>query len=834
VECACIFPRSSDRAEARLRPDTCPCPRRCPRAPASVYSAAVQYGPDEIPLDTRSPGASATSAGSAHAAILKLAEAFLRSQRKDSVTDAAELAIGAVRIVFRLAFLEHGNELGWWELAEPRTWESTRAAFRQLAASTRRAPPELPGLGRLPFGDAGELETASLSDEALHAVLDSLRAARGQGGKQTVGPVLWGLDLGSAYETLLLYEPRIDEGRLVLESTRSHVRRSTGSYYTPPSLIDKVLDRALDPLIETACSKKDPERSLLALRICDPACGSGAFLVAAARRMASRLASTRASAGGRADRDPLLAARDVIGTCLHGVDVDPIAIECCRIALWLEAGGRETPLTLLEDKLECADALVGATPERLRSGIPASAFRPVGDDDASAAKSWKQDCRLRAQLELPKVDRGAGRMGREEADAWCAAFLSRKQQGASCAEALVDASRKRRFLHWHLRYPRIFTVPGKNARASNPFTGWNGGFHLVIGNPPWIAHSGRAAQPLEPHVRNYFDVCEPAFAGYKTTHGLFVHLGARLLRPGGRLGMIVPTSVADLEGYRPARRAHDRLCQAERSLPDFGDVFEGVFQPCMALISIRREGQLEDPPADAWDLERKDLQGPEHELLGRLGQLAPLPASLFGERGLQTTAQLRQSIRELDGPQPPFEVALREGADIQEWTTKSARLFGDASAIGKSLRAAEQWSEVALLIRQTARWPIASASDGLAFRNSLLAGFEREDWKRGELLLLLNSSLIRWLHYHRFRDARQGMPQVKIGHLRSIPAPSRLTDEERLRWRAEGDRLIARNKGILPEERASVDAWVFEAYALSADEIRIVRAWAASQGMGTV
>lgn len=794
----------------------------------------MQYGPDEIPLDTRSSSSDEAdrSGCSPHTAIQKLADACLRSQGPEQVTDAAALVSGAVRIVFRLAFLEHGFEQGWWELAEPRTWDATRTAFRQLAASTRRAVPELPGMGRLPFGDAGELETACLPDEDLQAVLDCLSAARGQAGQQTVGPVLWGLDLGSAYETLLLFVPRIDAGRLVLEATRSHVRRSTGSYYTPPSLIDKVLDRTLEPLMAAACERKDPERAILSLRVCDPACGSGAFLVAAARRMASRLAGIRASAAGRPDRDPLQAARDVIGTCLYGVDVDPIAIECCRIALWLEAGGRETPLTLLEDKLECADALVGATPERLRSGIPAAAFRPVGDDDASAAKAWRQDCGLRAQLELPRVDRGAGRMGKEEADAWCAAFLSSKQPGASRAEAFGDASRKRRFLHWHLRYPRIFTVPGKNAQASNPITGWNGGFHLVIGNPPWIAHSGRAAQPLEPHIRNYFDICEPAFAGYKTTHGLFVHLGARLLRPGGRLGMIVPTSVADLEGYRPARRAHDRLCRAEASLPDFGDAFEGVFQPCMALISIRREGQLDDPPGDPWDLERKDLQGPEHELLDRLGRIAPLPASLFGERGLQTTSQLRQAMRELDRPQPPWEVALREGSDIQEWLTRPARLFGDSSSMGKSLRSAEQWSEVALLIRQTARWPIASASDGLAFRNSILAGFEREGWKRGELLVLLNSSLIRWLHYHRFRDARQGMPQVKIGHLRTIPSPPLMNDELRLRWRAEGERLIARNSGILPDERARLDAWVLDAYELSAGDSQLVREWAASQGMG--
>ena len=120
---------------------------------------------------------------------------------------------------------------------------------------------------------------------------------------------------------------------------------------------------------------------------------------------------------------------------------------------------------------------------------------------------------------------------------------------------------------------------------------------------------------------------------------------------------------------------------------------------------------------------------------------------------------------------------------------------------------------VDLLIRQTARHPIAAPAGGVAFRNSLLAGFASAEWPAGLLLALLNSAPVRWHHERRFRDARQGMPQVKVGHLRAIPAPPAL-DAVRGELVALGDALAARNAGIAPAEQARLDDLAARAYAL--------------------
>src|SRR6185436_356940 len=132
------------------------------------------------------------------------------------------------------------------------------------------------------------------------------------------------------------------------------------------------------------------------------------------------------------------------------------------------------------------------------------------------------------------------------ADAWCAAFLWPKQPPArvDCAptnelwlrawrggtelppdtqRALGEIVEQHRFFHWHLEFAEVFA---------------RGGFDVVLGNPPWIAHAGRASQRLAPAVKRFFACNYPSFADYPTTHGMFVHLAARVLREGGHLGLV--------------------------------------------------------------------------------------------------------------------------------------------------------------------------------------------------------------------------------------------------------------------------------------------------------
>src|SRR5690606_36987029 len=127
---------------------------------------------------------------------------------------------------------------------------------------------------------------------------------------------------------------------------------------------------------------------------------------------------------------------------------------------------------------------------------------------------------------------------------------------------------------------------------------------------------------------------------------------------------------------------------------------------------------------------------------------------------------------------------------------------------------------------QTARYPIAAISDGLAFRNSLLAGYDNEQWRAPALVALLNSTLVRWLHYARFRDARQPvLPQVKVAHLRAIPAPVVIGDATQTRLSELGERLTGQSEEQCVETRRALDALVYDIYELDETERSLVDAW---------
>jgi hypothetical protein len=347
-----------------------------------------------------------------------------------------------------------------------------------------------------------------------------------------------------------------------------------------------------------------------------------------------------------------------------------------------------------------------------------------------------------------------------------------------------------------------------------------GAVDAFVGNPPWIAYKGRAAEPIAPAraalLRGRFE----GFRGYPTLHGVFVEACARSLAPGGRLGLVVPTSMADLAGYAPVRRAHDRHAEPDRALPDYGaDAFEGVFQPAMALLSTRRASSIDPGEKDApeWELARGDLDDVTLHLLAKLRTRATLPVALFGERGLQTTADDRPHLSK--SPIGDRTLPLLTGSEVRPFRALAPSLFIDPREFAGRLRSPEEWAKVAVWIRQTARFPIAAPSTGLAFRNSVLAGFSSPEIPAPALVAYLNSSVVRFVHYQRFRDARQGMPQLKIGHLRALPlpdAPPRIFAE------------LARFDSA--DDAEALDAVVAESLGLSAREREVVRAWAASAG----
>ncbi|MGH2660126.1 MAG: Eco57I restriction-modification methylase domain-containing protein, partial [Actinomycetota bacterium] len=356
-------------------------------------------------------------------------------------------------------------------------------------------------------------------------------------------------ELGSIYESLLELHPdlSVNAGAFTLATAGGHERKTTGSYYTPTSLITELLNSALDPLLNEAASSANPESALLGLKIVDPACGSGHFLIAAAHRVAKRLAAARTGDEEPSPKAVRTALRDVIGRCIYGVDVNEMAVELCKVSLWMEALEPGRPLSFLDHRIACGNSLLGATPALLAAGIPDSAFKPIeGDDKKVASEIRARNARGRAgqgtfdltfgasALHEPlaagvadidalgdasiatvreKEERYAALLASPEAaqaklaaDAWCAAFVARKARGAPepvtegllwrlrsdpegvGPEATAEIERlagRYRFLHWHLAFSDVFRLPTGDEEPTNPGMGWSGGFDLVLGNPPW-------------------------------------------------------------------------------------------------------------------------------------------------------------------------------------------------------------------------------------------------------------------------------------------------------------------------------------------------------------
>ncbi len=395
----------------------------------------------------------------------------------------------------------------------------------------------------------GPLNSCRLSNAALFSALDRLcyfnHLQSGQPTSVNFG-ALATEEFGSVYESLLELHPVIEVAptpRFGFRQAAGNERKTSGSYYTPVSLVDCLLDTALDPVLNDRIRNysklgfKSAEEAVLALKICDPACGSGHFLIAAAQRIARRLATLRA---GNEEPGPELlrhSLREVIGQCIHGVDINPMSVELCKVGLWLEAVEPGKSLNFLDHHIKCGNSLLGATPEAIKDGIPDKAYEPITGDtreaaawmkrlnrdaragqtsfDFSQTQAWERLGNLPATIaqletlddETPEALVAKEKLYREIVegsgyenarllhDTWCAAFVWPKQSTDYGTELTTehlrkiernphsvppglkakirDLARQYRFFHWHLEFPTVF---GSES---------NGGFDVILGNPPW-------------------------------------------------------------------------------------------------------------------------------------------------------------------------------------------------------------------------------------------------------------------------------------------------------------------------------------------------------------
>ena len=127
-------------------------------------------------------------------------------------------------------------------------------------------------------------------------------------------------------------------------------------------MVAQLIKTALEPVIEERLkevqTKAEQEAALLSLTVCDPACGSGHFLLAAARRIGKELARVRTGESQPGVEPIREAIRDVIQHCIYGVDLNPLAVDLCKVALWIEGFNRGKPLSFLDHRIKCGNSLV--------------------------------------------------------------------------------------------------------------------------------------------------------------------------------------------------------------------------------------------------------------------------------------------------------------------------------------------------------------------------------------------------------------------------------------------------------------------------------------------
>lgn len=485
------------------------------------------------------------------------------------------------------------------------TWAALQAMARLAHAGCEAGDLHVtPFNGRL-FSPARAplLDHLDLDDTRVAQSLAALLFTSGTGrGLQRIAYAELGVEeLGSVYENLLDLEPRSESvpgaAPAVHLAPTGRVRKTSGTFYTPRPLADHLVAAALGPLVRG----REPE-AILRLRVLDPAMGSGAFLVAALRYLTAAwetavLARGDASAGEIGERDRVQVRRTIATRCLFGVDRNPMAVQLAQLSLWLATLGADRPLSFLDHHLIAGDSLVGAGPLDVLTRAPGRGAR--GPLPLESLFDWSEALAavrpIRLTLEEEPDDR-AETVRRKEAslaaldrddelsrwkaacDLWCAAWLpgavdpalyhalldrtlGRLPPGAVPGlEAALDAARRRGAelgcVHWPLAFPEVLLdEQGRPAPDA--------GFDAVIGNPPWEmlrADSGRgpssegAGASLVRFARRS-GLYRAQGRGHANLYQLFVERALSLTRPGGRIGLVVPSGLLSDDGPAPLRRA---------------------------------------------------------------------------------------------------------------------------------------------------------------------------------------------------------------------------------------------------------------------------------------
>jgi hypothetical protein len=507
-------------------------------------------------------------------------------------------------------------------------WDALRAIAHLAHAGCRagdlRVPPfngRLFSPARTPLAERRDLDDAAAS-QAIVAL--STRTAPDGAGRQRIAYRDLGVEqLGAVYETLLDYEPRVERtppprgGRarhtITLESG-SGLRKATGTFYTPQPIAEYLVRRTLGPLTSDASSDR-----ILALRIVDPAMGSGAFLVAACRFLASAYESAliregRCLPGEIDEADRASMRRLVAERCLYGVDSNPMAVQLARLSLWLATLAADRPLSFLDHRLQVGDSLLGAwlanlrsAPHRPRGRRPGAGALPLFGEEAvrsalcealpvrfsleSTPNDTLDQVRAKERAFAAATSRDAAlSRWKRVADVWCATWFTGAAVPASAFGALTDAALTgrsalpaqraddylaaadasavaHRFFHWELEFPEAFFNRDGVRTAQS-------GFDAIIGNPPWemiradmgsrdARSQSRADTRLVLRFTRDAGIYTAQSSGHANRYHLFVERAIDLTRTGGRIGLVLPSGLATDYGSAPLRKRLLTRCDVD-------------------------------------------------------------------------------------------------------------------------------------------------------------------------------------------------------------------------------------------------------------------------------
>ena len=416
-------------------------------------------------------------------------------------------------------------------------WQSLLTTFHLFESSDQGVKLGIAALGSGLFAPnaLGGLQNQLVNNETVLKVLRYLVTFENEN-KQLVRVNYADLDVeefGSVYEGLLEYAPAITNHQF--NFIKGDERSSSGSHYTPEELVKPLIVHSLDYLIADKLKETNPEAGLLSLSICDVACGSGHILLSAARRVGFELAKFRSKEDQPTPSVLRIAIRDVIKNCIYGVDLNPLAVELCKVALWLEAHEPGQPMNFLDHHIKCGNAIVGlAHFEELENGIASEAFKTLPGDDKEIATAFRNrnnlERKTKGQLstfdvtnadddlkglqkeftsftqlpentpeQIAKKDKAYKDLTqgkkwfrlKQIADLQVAQFfipkteankekLTTQSQYISYLKtnaqiidrgAAMATSLDKRFFHWFLEFPSVFQ---------------NGGFDCILGNPPFL------------------------------------------------------------------------------------------------------------------------------------------------------------------------------------------------------------------------------------------------------------------------------------------------------------------------------------------------------------